>query len=156
MDNLVKNNNMLMLTKASSLARMNTGKIKYGCFFRQKGMSMWSWSFVLGVIALFSLAAITVSPMYLNQFKVKSHLDSLAADPSIASMTKIDIVSALGKRFAIDNVDYINPKKDIQVKYDKKTKTRKIMISYEVRAKFLGNIFIVADFTNTEIEIAGK
>ncbi len=123
---------------------------------RQKGFTLWTWAVILALVAFFGLMAIRVFPMYLNQFKVKSHLRELAADPATSTMMKTDIVNALTKRFEVDNVDHVNPRKDVEVKIDKITKTKTISVSYEVRQRFLANIYIVGDFSDTQVEVRGN
>ncbi|TPW15315.1 MAG: hypothetical protein FD130_1225 [Halothiobacillaceae bacterium] len=115
-----------------------------------------SRSLLLALVGFFVLLGLRVFPVYLNHFKVLSHLKEITKTPEAHTLSKEEILATLEKRFAIDNVDYIDVKKDVEVKIDKKAKKVTIMVPYEVRVNFIENIYIVVDFAETQIEVAEK
>ena len=120
----------------------------------QAGMTGFAWLLVIALIAFFATALLTLYPMYFNHYKAVSQIKSVTADSATATMTKSEIRKAIGKRFQVDNVEFINLTDDLTIKVKKKKMT--ITLSYEVRAHLLGNIFVVGDFSDNVFEVQGR
>lgn len=120
----------------------------------QRGLTIWGWILTLGLIAFFAKVVLALYPMVFNHFKVKSHLTNLAKQQGAATMSKAEIIDNLRKRFEVDNVEFIDAAKQIKIEEKPKEKKRIIRIEYEVRQNFLGNFFIVGDYTDTHVEVA--
>ena len=117
---------------------------------RQSGLTMISWALVLGIGAFFVMLALRLTPVYLENFKVSSHLKTLQKDPNTATMSEDEIVRTLFKRLDIDDVE--NVKAD-DVLITVEGSIMKINITYEVRKPTIGNIDIVAHFEE-EVEVS--
>lgn len=120
---------------------------------RQRGMTLIGWAIVIALIAYFTLLVITVFPMYLNHFKVNRHLRDIAVDVAKEKLDKAAILTALSKRFQLDDVQHVDLAKDLKLDTDAKTGKVTIRLPYEVRAHFISNIYIIADFKDTKVEV---
>ena len=118
----------------------------------QKGMTAIGWMLVLGLIAFFTLITLRMVPLYLEYGKVASTLESLKEQPGISQMTKSEIVNIVGKRFDVNDVKNVDPKK---IKVSKDRGMLKVGINYERREHLVGNIDIVAIF-DKQVEVAAN
>ena len=115
---------------------MNTGH-------HQRGMTAIGWLLVLGLIAFFTLVTLRLVPMYLEYAKVVSTLESLPSEPGITSLSKGEIVSIITKRFDVNDVRNVDPRK---VLVSKERGVLKIGFSYERREHLISNIDVVGKF----------
>ena len=118
----------------------------------QKGMTAIGWMLVLGLIAFFTLITLRMVPLYLEYGKVASTLESLKEQPGIAQMTKSEIVNIVGKRFDVNDVKNVDPKK---IKVSKDRGVLKVAINYERREHLVGNIDVVAIF-DKQVEVVAN
>ena len=113
---------------------------------KQRGMTMVTIAAGLALLAFFVMIAITLVPVYLENFSVSSHVSRLGKDSRSKEMTKEEIRKTLLKRFGIDDVKNVERQdiiiSDIPGGYN-------IEVDYEVRKSFLGNIDVVVYFTET-------
>lgn len=112
---------------------------------RQRGMSMWSAMFVIGVVAFFLFVFFKLIPPYLEDMKVGSALDSLARDPNIGSMSKGEIMEGLSKRFDVDNVTAVKPG---QLELKPMGKMKSLVMNYEVVVPLFYNISLLLEFSH--------
>lgn len=119
----------------------------------QRGMTMWSLLFVLGVIALIVFLILKLLPVYLADMKVRSALDGLSRQSDVGSMSKTEIGAALGKRFEIDNVDHVNLTKDMTI--TARGRNRAIRIKYEAVVPMVANISALLEFDHQR-EVRGS
>ena len=98
---------------------------------KQQGVTMITIALGLVLLAFFVLIAVTVWPVYMENFNVNSHLDRLQNDSKVKSMTKIEIVKTLEKRFGIDDVKSVG-REDITVTGEPGS-GYEIEVDYEVR-----------------------
>lgn len=112
---------------------------------RQRGMSMWSALFVIGVVAFFLFVFFKLIPPYLEDMKVGSALDSLARDPNIGSMSKGEIMEGLSKRFDVDNVTAVKPG---QLELKPMGKMKSLVMNYEVVVPLFYNISLLLEFSH--------
>lgn len=111
---------------------------------RQSGLTAISIVVLLAIGAFFILLGLRLMPIYLENFKVASHLEKLAKDPATKELSEDEIVSKLLKRFDIDDVDHVT-EEDITLE---QTETGlAIYIDYEVRAPTIGNVDLIASFS---------
>jgi len=114
---------------------------------RQQGATGITIAMGLVLLAFFVLIVLTVWPVYLENFNVNSHLDRLAEDPKAKSMTKLELVKTLEKRFGVDDVKSVK-REDITITgapgegYD-------VQVEYEVRKELMGNVDLVIYFDRT-------
>jgi hypothetical protein len=115
----------------------------------QKGMTAIGWMMVLGLIAFFTLITLRMVPLYMEFGKVSSTLESLKEQPNITQQTKGEIVRIVGKRFEVNDVKNVDPRK---IKVSKERGVLKVAINYERREHLIGNVDVVAIF-DKQIEV---
>jgi len=118
----------------------------------QKGMTAIGWMLVLGLIAFFTLITLRMVPLYLEFGKVASTLESLKEQPNITQLTKSEIIKIVRKRFDVNDVDNVDPKR---IKISKDKGVMKVGINYERREHLVGNVDIVAIF-DKHVEVAAN
>lgn len=112
---------------------------------RQRGMSMWSTMFVVGVLVFFLFVLFKLIPPYLEDMKVKTALDGLLREPNAEAMGKADLVERLDKRFDIDNVTNVKAK---QLEIRPMGKLKAITLSYEVVVPLFYNVSLLLEFNH--------
>ena len=113
---------------------------------RQKGMSSFGWIAVVGIFAFLLITFFKVFPMYYDNYKLKSSLDSLRLDQSVDAKSKREIWISLQKGL------YINEVRDIKrehVTMERKDGKTTVTVSYEVRDSYVGNLFIGGSFVES-------
>jgi len=115
----------------------------------QKGMTAIGWMMVLGLIAFFTLITLRMVPLYMEFGKVSSTLESLKEQPNITQQTKGEIVRLVGKRFEVNDVKNVDPRK---IMISKERGVLKVAINYERREHLIGNVDVVAIF-DKQIEV---
>jgi hypothetical protein len=112
----------------------------------QRGVTMVTIAAGLALLAFFVLIAVTLVPVYLENFSVGSHVSRLGKDMRASEMTKDEIKKTLLKRLDIDDVKNVAREDiivtDIPGGYQ-------VEVDYEVRKSFLGNVDVVVYFTET-------
>lgn len=119
---------------------------------RQQGMTFIGVVIVLGLIAFFVLVALKLVPLYLENFKIVSSLQSLKSDPDLAGKSAPEIMTLLNRRLDINEVRRLTPK-DIEIKVGSGRAV--VRIKYEARESFIGNVDIVAKFDDS-VELTGR
>ena len=114
---------------------------------KQQGVTGITIALGLVLLAFFVLIAVTVWPVYMENFNVNSHLTRLAEDPKAKSMTKLELMKTLEKRFGIDDVKSVN-REDITIT-GAPGEGYEVQVEYEVRKEFIGNIDLVIYFDKT-------
>ncbi len=125
---------------------MNKVKNLTGTRHRQKGLSAFGILMLLVVVAVIALTAVKIVPMYIENFAVKSVLESIQNDHRIDPKSKAAIWESLQKRLYINEVRYIK-KEDVMMSR-KKGKTT-VTIEYESRRPYLGPLFIGGHFVES-------
>lgn len=118
---------------------------------RQRGMTMWSATFVIGSVVFFLFLFFKLLPPYLEDLKVKTAMNGLASEPGVGGMSKSELVVGLAKRFDINNVTSINPE---QLTVEARGKTKVLRMSYEVVVPMAYNVSALIEF-NHERQVAG-
>ena len=113
----------------------------------QKGMTFWSLLFMLGVLGFFLFIGFKLFPPYLDDFKVKSALDSLVKQPDIGSLSKAAVSDSLRKRIQIDNIDYVDPVKDLTL--ENRGRMRVIRLRYQPTIPLMFNVSALLEFDHT-------
>jgi len=119
---------------------------------RQAGMTMWSLLFVLGTLAFSLFLLFKLFPPYMDDFKVKSALESLGRQPDAGTMAIGEIKEAIRKRLEIDSADNFNLDNSLTVTARGRTKV--IRINYESVTPMLLNISALLTFDHS-IEVRG-
>mgnify|MGYP000730506146 CR=1 FL=1 len=121
---------------------------------KQRGMTLISWVFVLGIIAFFATLVIRLLPMYQEYYGVVRIMENMKVELQDNKMTKAQVKSMLGKRF---NTGYIESVKNenIEMTRDRQSHVSGIAIDYEVRVPFIAQVSLVGHFQK-EINIDPK
>ena len=114
---------------------------------KQQGVTGITIALGLVLLAFFVLIAVTVWPVYMENFNVNSHLKRLSEDSKAKSMTKEELIRTLEKRFGIDDVKSVT-REDITVTGET-GRGYEVQVEYEVRKEFLGNVDLVLYFEKT-------
>jgi Domain of unknown function (DUF4845) len=110
---------------------------------QQRGMTMWSTAFVVGVAVFFLFLFFKLLPPYLEDLKIRTAIDGLAAEPGVGTMPKTEVVSRLEKRFDIDNVTNV---KSNQLAIETRGKAKYMVLSYEVVVPMAYNVSALLEF----------
>ena len=113
---------------------------------KQEGITGIAIAAILVMIAIFALIAMRLFPVYMEHFSVTTHLENLAADGETKKLSDREILGKLQKTFQIDNVDNVK-NEDIFIER-LEGGDMKITIEYEVRTPGLGNVDLVAVFSD--------
>jgi Zn-dependent metalloprotease len=113
---------------------------------RQSGLTAVSIIALLAIGAFFIMLALRLAPIYLENFKVASHLEKLAKDPSSKNMSEDEIITKLFKRFDLDDVENVS-EEDLTI--EPSDNGIVISIDYEVRTPTIGNVDIVVVFAES-------
>ncbi len=109
----------------------------------QRGLTMISIAFILGLIAFFTLLILKIGPIYLNHSKVVDALEALEGTPGLAEKSKFEVQTLLDKRFDINYVEYVDPQ---DIKITKHPNYVKVEVEYERVEPIMGNLSALAEF----------
>ena len=115
---------------------------------KQKGLSSVGWIAVVGFFGLLIVSFFKVFPMYYENYKVKSVLESVRLDPKIDPKSKRDIWESLSKRLYIQEARTVQRENVSMTRKDGKTT---ITIAYEIRDNYIANLFIGAKFNESVV-----
>ncbi len=113
---------------------------------RQGGMTLGGILLLLLVGGLFARIALQLVPVYLDDLKIKSVMESLVADPAAFDQ------GPRGLREKISRKLYINEVRDLDERLFKIHAVPngvQVDLKYEVRRPILGNVDAVASFTHS-------
>lgn len=110
---------------------------------KQKGMTAIGIALVLAILAFFVMLALVLTPIYLENLKIKSHLSNIAKDSGFAKLTQDEMMERLFRRFNIDDIDNVT-REDVVI--EESDTDIKMAIEYEVRSPILFNVDVVVYF----------
>ncbi len=116
------------------------------CRGNQRGMSTPGWIAVAGIFGYLLITFFRVFPMYYDHYKVTSVLEAIQQDQRIDSKSKRAIWASMNKRLAIQDVKSITRE---NVKISRKDGKTTVVVSYEIRADYIANLFIGGRFVET-------
>ncbi|HEX4909832.1 MAG TPA: DUF4845 domain-containing protein [Permianibacter sp.] len=111
---------------------------------QQRGMTIWSWLFVLGTIGFITLVTLKLFPIYMENMSVKKAVNQVAGTAGAGSFNKRTAWDALSKQFYIDDVKNVE-KDNVDVEIDEEGE-RELVVAYEVRTTMMYNVDIVVWF----------
>jgi len=111
---------------------------------RQSGLTAVSIVVLLAIGAFFVMLGLRLAPIYIENYKVRAHLEKLQKDPEIKSLSDDEIVKRLFRRFDIDDVDHVT-QDDVSV--EQQDNKLVIHVDYEVRSPTIGNVDLIASFS---------
>ena len=113
---------------------------------KQQGLTLISLTFVLGLIAFFTLLVLKIGPIYMNHSKVVHALETVKNRTDIADKSKREVWRSLTKQFDMNYVDHI---KKENVKIASRHGYLKIEIKYHVKELIMYNLSVWVDFDNS-------
>lgn len=113
---------------------------------KQKGITLISLIFILGLIAFFTLLVLKISPIYMNHSKVVHALEVLKNRTDIEKKSKYEVWISLQKQF---NMNYVYNVKKKDVKITSRGGYLKVQIVYHVKKQIYGNLSVWVDFDNS-------
>lgn len=114
---------------------------------RQAGASLSGMLVTVAVIGFIAYAAIKLVPIYLESFNVKASLNSLGEEVRQGASAG-EIRGELMKRLQMNNVDSVRPE-DVEIKA--MGRARVVVVNYEVRTRFYGNLYLVMAFDESAV-----
>jgi hypothetical protein len=115
----------------------------------QKGYTLISLIFILGLVAFFVLLILKIAPIYMDHSKVVNALAALKQTTDVQSMSEAEVRSTLDKRF---NMNYVSDAKMEDVRITKRGNYLRVEIVYEVVQQIAGNLSVLVQF-NDKIEV---
>ena len=119
---------------------------------RQQGMTATGWLVVLLLIGIFAALAMKIGPVYLQNYTVKSILESLKNEPLITQQPPTMVTSMIMRRLDINGVNILK-KKNITV--NKSPGVMQVSIDYKVQKKIFGNLEALMTFSD-KIELVSN
>lgn len=113
----------------------------------QNGMTFWGVLALAALIVIVTLLFFKLLPPYMEYGKVRTALENLAKQPNAGDMERVQIKSALDRRFSIDDVDDVDLDKCLFV--EKKPGTTTIRIAYERRVPIAYNVTALIEFDHS-------
>lgn len=114
--------------------------------YQQNGLTAISLAIVFMLIGFFTLLIITLFPVYLENYKISSHLSNLGKESGAAKMSDNKIIEKLFRRFSIDDIENI---KEEDILIEESNEGLSITIEYEVRTHAMANIDLVVSFSES-------
>jgi len=110
----------------------------------QRGMTIWSWLFVLGTIGFAALIGMTLFPIYMENMSVKKAVNQVGSSDTAASLNRKSAYAALVKQFYIDQVSSVK-EEDISIETNDDD-VKELIVAYEVRKPIMFNVDVVVWF----------
>lgn len=119
---------------------------------RQGGMTGTGWLLVLALIGFFSMLIIKLAPVYMENYSVKTVLESLKEEPLISQKSVGEVRKMIQRRLKVNGV-YEMDKEAIKIK--KEGGVMNVDITYQVTRHMAGNIDILISFSDN-IKLVGN
>jgi hypothetical protein len=100
----------------------------------------------MGIFAVLLIGFFKIFPMYYDNFKLKTALESLQQDTKVDSKSKREIRVSLQKRLYINEIRNITRENIVMERKDGKTT---VTVTWEAKDSFIGNLFIGANFVES-------
>ena len=111
---------------------------------QQRGMTIWSWLFVLGTIGFIALVTMKLFPIYMENMSVKKAVNQVAQAEGAGGFNKRTAWIALTKQFYVDEVKSVE-EDDVAVETNDDG-VRELVVAYEVRTSLMFNVDMVVWF----------
>ena len=109
---------------------------------KQKGLSLISFIFVLGLALVVSFLGMKIVPIYMEYYSVVDVMQGIADEKGSARLSPYDIRLKLVTRL---NVNYSTNVKNDHIKLTRGNGVQ-LRVVYEVRESIIGNLDVVAKF----------
>ncbi len=118
----------------------------------QQGVTIYGLAFILLVIGFVTFTTLKLFPVYMENFTVRSSVESLEKEADQQFLGVMAVRSALLKRFSMNNVTQVSAE-DISI--SREGQVYSVDVDYEVRVPFIKNISLVISFAN-HAEVAAR
>ncbi|OQW94513.1 MAG: hypothetical protein BWK79_05680 [Beggiatoa sp. IS2] len=117
---------------------------------QQRGISNMALASIVGVIGFFVWAILKVTPFYLDNAQVANALESVKAQPEIATKSNDEIRSFLLNRLGVSGVTRISIDsfKDY-AKIERTGEGFKMTVAYQDEARLFSNLYLSVKFEKT-------
>jgi len=109
----------------------------------QRGLGLWGWIFVLGMIGFVALITLKLVPFYLTEMSIQRVVKQTAQDPANANASIGELRKNMKTRWDVEGITALNP---TDVKLEKFGAGRALAYDYEARAELFYNISLVVHF----------
>ena len=114
---------------------------------QQKGWTLWSMLFVIGVLVLFAYVAFQLVPVYTTNESIKSAMQHAIDNVPPTQARRSAITEKMRSKLYVDgNHRLIDYKKDVDIKRTQRELI--VKVDYESRVPLFYNLSIVASFEN--------
>ncbi len=111
---------------------------------KQRGMSVTALFLILSVVGIFSLVAIKVFPIYMENGQIVSAMSRLVEKSKQEEMSVAEVRQSLRSRFNIENIRVIDASYiDIEIQPNGDLL---LYVEYEDRTSLFGNIDLIVSF----------
>ncbi len=111
---------------------------------KQAGMGAVGWMLMLAVFGSVLTVGLKLVPLYLDHNIMSKILDGLAEEEGVSQKRDGTISKMIQKRFKLNNIRDFKVRDNVEVKRSRDGVD--IIMDYEVRLKFAGNVDLIASF----------
>jgi len=118
----------------------------------QLGITLSGLIYVCIILGIVAVTAMKLFPLYNEKTKVDFALEKVAAQPEAARMSKAEIVKLIGRQFEVSDVDrwtLSEFSKLLELKKSKDGRHKYMVLNYEIRGPFYGDLDIVLKYSKT-------
>lgn len=108
----------------------------------QRGMTVIGMLMLLIILAFAVLIAMKVVPMYIEYYTVKSTIESVRNEPTLAQMSTQDIHKAIQRRFDVGYVERVKAT-DLKVKNDPSGRGRVLEVVYDDERELFYGLYVL-------------
>ena len=109
----------------------------------QRGLGLWGWIFVLGVIGFVALVTLQLVPIYLAELAIQKVVKQTANDPANANAPIQALRANMKTRWDVEGISTLEP---TDVTLEKYGAGRALAYDYDARAELFGNISLIVHF----------
>ena len=111
---------------------------------KQQGITMWGIMLIILVGIFFLFLFFKLFPAYMEDFAISSQLESVAHEPNARNLAPDEIMTAIEKRFEIEDIDNVKPRQDVKIVPQGNGVA--IDLNYSVEIEMLGNANVILYF----------
>lgn len=119
---------------------------------KQRGMTGLGWMTVIFLICFFAFVGIKISPVYMENYSVKSIIKAVEQEPNLAKKSSGAVRTMIKKRLVINGIRDLKNENIIIKKF---AGVLSVKIEYEVRRSLFGNLDVVMSFKD-EFELTSR
>jgi len=105
---------------------------------------MWGIMVMILIGIFFLFLFFKLFPAYMEDFEISSQLDSVAQESHGGSLTPEDIMTAIEKRFEIEDINNVKPRRDVKIV--PQGNGLAIDLNYSVEIEMMGNANVILYF----------